>query len=94
MCNTSGTLRGRFKKPVTVTPTSIAGADIDRQGRVIVLTFVTSGATCVGTISATQIACTFPMAQYDDVLGYLDAGKKIEVFGVGSLTLDPAHWEI
>lgn len=94
MCSTSGTLRGRFKKPVDVTATTISGDDIDRVGRTITLTFVTSGATCVGTISSTLIACTFPMAQYDDVLDYLDAGKKIEVFGVGSPALNPTHWEI
>ena len=94
MCSTSGTLRGRFKKPVEVTATTIKGADIDHPGRMITLTFVTSGQTCVGTVTQTALACTFPMAQYDDVIDYLDAGKRIEVFGVGNPTLNPAHWEI
>jgi len=94
MCSTSGTMRGSFKKPVTVTSTSISGDDIDHAGRTITLNFVTSGSTCVGTINSTLITCTFPMAQYDDVLDYLDAGKRIEVFGVGSPTLSPAHWEV
>ena len=94
MCSTSGTMRGRFRNPVTVTSNTITGNDLDQAGRTIKFTFVNSGPTCVGSVNSAQISCTFPMSQYDDVLDFLDAGKRIEVFGVGGPTLSPAHWEI
>ena len=94
MCSTSGTYQGKFKKPVTITSTSISGADLDTAGRTIVFNFVTSGDTCFGTVTSSLITCVFPMAQRIQVINYLNAGKKIEVFGQGSTNIDPAHWEV
>ena len=68
MCSINGQFHGRFKKPVTITPTSISGADLVTLGRTIVLNFVNSGATCWGDVSPSLITCVLPMAQKQQVI--------------------------
>lgn len=94
MCSTSGSFKGKFTNPVTITSSSITGNDLTKAGRTIRFNFVTSGGSCFGTVSSTQITCVFPMTQRDQVLDYLEAGKKIEVYGVGTSQINPAHWEV
>jgi len=95
MCKKQGTFMGQLKDSIKGTGTTISGPDKSKVGRMIVLSFVTQGSTCLGVVGSTLITCTFSATEYQQVLSWLKAKKPVNINGVlvGN-TLDPAYWEL